>query len=86
MFSDPLLILNERYCLVQDRLSEALRTNTLDDLRTITETLSTLTSAYESVLADISARGQETDLYITVKGKRNVLTWTKCSSTTRLTF
>lgn len=74
MFSDPLPISNELYRLVQDRLSEAPRTNTLDDLRTTTETLSILTSACESVLADITAQGQETDLHTAVKGIRNVLT------------
>ena len=86
MFSNSLPISNELYRLVQDQLSEAPRTNTLNDLRTTTEALSTLTSACESVLADISARGQETDLHTAVKEVRNVLTWTKCSSTISLTF
>jgi hypothetical protein len=39
-----------------------------------------------TVLAAISPRGQETDLHTAVKGIRNVLTWTKCSSTTCSTF
>ncbi|OBT40524.1 hypothetical protein VE00_09006 [Pseudogymnoascus sp. WSF 3629] len=77
VFSDPLLISNELYRLVQDQLSEAPRTNTLDDLRTTTETLSTLTTACESVLADINARGQETNLHTAVAEIKNVLTWTK---------
>ena len=37
------------------------------------ETLSILTSACESVLADISIQGQETDLYTTIKEIRNML-------------
>lgn len=86
MFGDPLPISNELYCLAQDQLSETPRTNTLNDLRTTIETLSTLTSACKSVLADINVRGQETDLRTAVEGIRNVLTWTKCSSATRLTF
>lgn len=84
VFRDPLPISNELCRLVQDQLSEVPRTNTLNDLKTTIETLSTLTRACESVLADISAPGQEADLPTAVKGIKNVLTWTKCSSTTCL--
>ena len=86
VFKDSVPISNELYYLVQDQLSKTPRTNTLDDLRTMAETLSTITSACESVFTDISARGQEIDLRTAVKGTRNVLTWTKCSSTIRLTL
>ena len=86
LFRDRVPLPNEVCCLVQDQLLEAPRTNTLNDLRTTIDTLSTLTSACESVLADISERRQETDLHTAVEEIRNVLTWTKCSPITRLTF
>jgi flagellin-specific chaperone FliS len=59
VFRDSLLISTELYRLVQDQLSEAPRTNTLNDLRTTMETLSNLTSACESLLTDISTQGKE---------------------------
>jgi hypothetical protein len=86
VFSGSLPISNELYRLVQDQLSEAPRTNTFNDLTTTIETLSTFTSACETVVADIKTRGEEQDLKTAVKGIRNVLTWMKCSSTTYLTF
>jgi len=85
VFSGPLPISNELYRLVQDQLSEAPRTNSLDDLRTTVETLSTLTNACESVLTDISARGEKTDLRTAVDRVRNVLSWTKFLDTVKTT-
>ncbi|OBT94396.1 hypothetical protein VE01_07775 [Pseudogymnoascus verrucosus] len=85
VFRDRLSISNELYRLVQDQLSEAPRTNTLNDLKTTIETLSTFTGACESVLTDISSRGQETDLRTAVEGIRNVLTWAKFLDTIRTT-
>jgi len=85
VFLDCIPISDELRSLVQDQLSEVPRTNSLDDVKATIQTLSTITSACESILADISERGQRTDLRTAVKEIRNVLTWTKCSSRTHLT-
>ena len=80
VFSSFQPISNELYQLVQDRLREVPRTNTLEDLRATMETLSTLSSAGESVLRDISVRDEEVNLKTAVNRVKNVLSWTKCMS------
>lgn len=79
VFYEPLSVSQKLCHLVQGQLTKASRTNTLDDLTTMIETLSTITSTCESVLADISRRGQESDAFTAVEEIENVLTWDNCS-------
>ena len=65
--------------LVEDQLSKAPQTNTLNDLRSMTVTLSNFASICESVLADVGAQGQEYNPFTAVKEIGSVLAWAKCS-------
>ena len=80
VFRDLLPLSNKLNRLIQDQLLEAPRTNTLEDVRTTIETLSTFTSACESVLKYVSIKGEKTDLETAVEMVENVLLWEKCLS------
>ena len=89
VFLKPPSVSDELGRLVQDQLSKVPytttgRRSTLDDLWTMIEMLFTLSSTCTSVLADISAREQESDPFTAVKEIRNVLAWNECSSIIRL--
>jgi hypothetical protein len=70
--------------LVQDRLSRvqqqfpACSPNTLSDLRTVVNELSTISKTCDRVLNDIETREEETDVVTAFKEVENALDWAKC--------
>jgi hypothetical protein len=70
--------------LVQDRLSRvqqqfpACSPNTLSDLRTVVNELSTISKTCDRVLNDIETRGEEIDVVTAFKDVEDALDWAKC--------